>query len=591
VIVKAFAGTGKTFTKIVGVGWAFGHEFWPEIEAGIAKMAGVPVEGFHVTPSAEQQLVWDQLKISAAAGVKSVTYCAFNKSIVTEFGEKWGWLVRLLKDKAKIDLQFATVNSLGYRSVRAAYGWIKPNRNHIEILIGTHLNRDPRQLEREDQTFFRATVALVRMCKLTLTGWTKEHGFDASSITRDELDQLCSHYDIELNGCQDRVYNLVPKILEANRRMDVRGLDFDDQNWLPVVNRLPIERFDLLLVDEAQDLPRVKQEYAILAGERLFVVGDSFQAIYGFAGADVDSIPRMEKLLSEVTAATVLKLTETRRCAKLIVKEAQAIVPDFKAHESNPEGSVIHTTMKEYVTLVQEGDMCLCRVNAPLVSEALRFIKDGRKATIRGRKFGDELVNFVTKKLKAKDPVDLVEKADRWLEMESAKEEKKRFPDEGRLMNLQDKYDCIVAFTEGAETIDQVVSKMQLVFGGKECPTCHRRFDEEVERCFNCKTERDAGGYACGPKLVTPKGILFSSVHRAKGLESKRVFILQPKGATMPHPMAKSDWQRGQEQNLIYVARTRAISELVYVTAGGETVSPAVVQATKDVQRRRGATK
>lgn len=34
----------------------------------------------------------------------------------------------------------------------------------------------------------------------------------------------------------------------------------------------------------------------------------------------------------------ILPLTVTRRCGKAIVKEANKIVPDFKAHESNPEG-------------------------------------------------------------------------------------------------------------------------------------------------------------------------------------------------------------------------------------------------------------
>jgi hypothetical protein len=44
------------------------------------------------------------------------------------------------------------------------------------------------------------------------------------------------------------------------------------------------------------------------------------------------------------------------------------------------------------------------------------------------------------------------------------------------------------------------------------------------------------------------------------------VFLLQLRGASVPHPMAKSAWEREQEQNLLYVAITRAIKELVYVT-------------------------
>ena len=59
---------------------------------------------------------------------------------------------------------------------------------------------------------------------------------------------------------------------------------------------------------------------------------------------------------------------------------------------------------------------------------------------------------------------------------------------------------------------------------------------------------------------------MLSSVHKAKGLEAKRVFILQPEGATMPHPAAHTLWEKEQELHILYVAITRAIEELVYVS-------------------------
>lgn len=289
------------------------------------------------------------------------------------------------------------------------------------------------------------------------------------------------------------------------------------------------------------------------------------QSIYGFAGADTESIPRMEKML---TGCEVLKLTETRRCGKSIVREAQRFVSDFRAHESNPEGLVRNQTLAKYSEEVQDGDMVLCRVNAPLVSQALRLLKSGRKAVIRGRDFGGSLVNFINR-LKAKDIPDLLNKVDIWYENESRKEYRRQNSSEARLMALQDRKDCVEAFCDGDSTIEEVTAKIQLVFAGKECPRCRRHYKEDADRCFNpaCKKEKDlVTGYPCGPKLVTPKGVLFSSVHRAKGLESDRCFILMPEGAKMPHPMAKSAWQREQERHCLYIAVTRAKSELVYVT-------------------------
>lgn len=596
VVVEAFAGTGKTFTQIMGVAWAFAHGMWDEIVRTLAvkinEKAGcqkVDPDTFEVIPSDEQQLVWDALAQSHGHA-KTITYCAFNKSIVTEFSETWGWLVQMLSTLG-ITLQFATVNALGFQTVRRAYGYKKPTGYRNENLIGEILGVDPREYRKDPSGFalLKATDELAGLCKLTLAGWDEETGFDSSKVNADVLQDLCDHFDIEVNGNFNRIAELVPQVLQRSLDPSTgREISFDDQNWLPVVNKLPVSKVDLLLVDEGQDLPRCKQEFARMMGRRIVLVGDVNQAIYGFAGADVDSIPRMRQLLSpNETPLEPLRLTETRRCGKAIVAEAQAIVPDFKAHESNPDGMIryakwvakmekpVDDTPVEfkdgmpYQTLVGDNDMILCRVNAPLVSQALQFIKSGRKAVIRGRNFGGQLIDFV-KKLKAADVPSLIQAVDDWYHTESQKENKRRNPSESKLMAIEDKKDCVIAFTEDATSVADVIEKISLVFAGKECPHCKRKFNEDAERCGNyyCKVkEKDPDtGYDVGAKLMTPKGIIFSSVHRAKGLESDRVFILTPKGASMPHPLAKTPWQKGQEMNLKYVAITRAIHELVWVT-------------------------
>lgn len=60
-------------------------------------------------------------------------------------------------------------------------------------------------------------------------------------------------------------------------------------------------------------------------------------------------------------------------------------------------------------------------------------------------------------------------------------------------------------------------------------------------------------------------GVRLSSIHKAKGLEAERVFLLEPEGASVPHPMARSKQAKEQEYHLRYVAITRAINELVFV--------------------------
>jgi DNA helicase-2/ATP-dependent DNA helicase PcrA len=58
-------------------------------------------------------------------------------------------------------------------------------------------------------------------------------------------------------------------------------------------------------------------------------------------------------------------------------------------------------------------------------------------------------------------------------------------------------------------------------------------------------------------------GICFSTIHKAKGLEADTVHIICPE--LMPSKMAKKDWQYVQEDNLIYVAYTRAKKTLNFV--------------------------
>jgi len=59
------------------------------------------------------------------------------------------------------------------------------------------------------------------------------------------------------------------------------------------------------------------------------------------------------------------------------------------------------------------------------------------------------------------------------------------------------------------------------------------------------------------------KGIILSTIHKAKGLENDRIFFLAPE--LIPSKYATQPWQYEQEQNLFYVAVTRAKHELIYV--------------------------
>ena len=515
VIVTARAGTGKTTTLI----------------EGLKRMRGLTTS---IVPSPQQQAVWDQLNLSRDA--KTVCVVAFNRSIAQE-----------LKDRVPQGCEASTMHSMGLRAVTRTFGRLEVSEYVVPDLIAEILNTDLRQLRKESPVLLKATTDLVSLCKMNLV----DREPMCSEVEHDawikQLDQLASHYDVDMNGSRSKVYPLVAQVLDRCRDPKRQGrIDYDDMIWLPVALDLPVFRFDLLLVDEAQDLNRCQQALAKKAGKRLVLVGDERQAIYGFAGADAESIPRMRRELeAEPAGCVVLPLTVTRRCGKAIVAEARQFVSDFEAHESNPDGSIREAQYPRYKDgqgvwcerpweqtygpAVREGDMVLCRTNAPLVSQCFRFMKRGIKANIQGRDVGQGLVATV-RKSKAERVPDLLRWLENWHDSERTKEQAKNNPSEAQLTAIADRYACLLCFADGLTTTAEVIAKIESVFTDDK----HK------------------------------PGVKFSSVHKAKGLEARNVFILYPPEGGMRTDRMKP-WELQQEDNIRYVAVTRAIEVLTYV--------------------------
>lgn len=519
--VQALAGTGKTTTVI----------------EGIKELKGVRSG---LTPSEQQAEVWKSMGLGRH---DTVRVSAFSSKITEELK---GRLVSSGLDKQGVEAR--GIHSLGLAAVTKRFGRVSAEKAKWVVadlaaeLLGVNL-KDVRGSKVADQIW--AVDSLVSLCKQTLT-----------EPTPDGLDQLASRYDIDLNGSRE-VYDLVPQVLEQCLQPRNNQITFDDMIYLPIKHNLPIYKVDLQVIDESQDLNRMQQELMYRSGYRIVFVGDVHQAIFGFAGADAESMKRMRQTLNggEMPPAAkadpnwrgciTLPLTVTRRCGKAIVREAQKYVPEYQAHESNCEGAISHAKCLEfkgssfgsdlskhtdYRKLVQSGDFILCRCNAPLVSQCFKFIKDGRKAVILGKKVGEGLISLVDKS-KARSVPDLISWLGDWLAREQANESAKKYPSEGRIEGLQDRHDCVMAFCEDAQEVQDVVRKINSIFT-----------DNKGDR-----------------------GITLSSIHKAKGLEARQIFWLRPPGAG-PRTEKMQPWELEQERNLAYVAITRAIESLTYVS-------------------------
>jgi hypothetical protein len=205
-----------------------------------------------------------------------------------------------------------------------------------------------------------------------------------------------------------------------------------------------------------------------------------------------------------------------------------------------------------------EGDFVLCRTNAPLVKLAFKMLKAGKRVNIKGRDIGEGLKAFI-KKSKCKEVGEFLIWLDNFERTGTERINKRRNPDADALVALQDKCACLRVFSEGAMDLKEIHKAIDEVFKGKVCPKCGKSYGEEQKTCWEDRCKEQGKQI----RLVMPKGTLCSSVHRAKGMEAKRVFILRPD--LMPHKKAKTNWEREQEVHLQYVAVTRAIEELIYV--------------------------
>lgn len=311
--------------------------------------------------------------------------------------------------------------------------------------------------------------------------------------------------------------------------------DFVDMLYVPASNadvKLPLA--DWIFVDECQDLNKAQQTMLakmMHAGTRFIAVGDPRQAIYGFAGADAESFETLKAFPNTIE----LPLSVNYRCGSAIIDEVVASNPSINilAHEGALPGIVSATaSFKE----IEDGDMVLCRNTAPLVKLCMQFIKMHKKAYIKGGDIGKQLANMVIRsKAQTLDAFEV------WLGKELkvvfnrlSKSHPKMAPNEIReetaYMVMQEKIEVFTAIIDSAEltSTNQLINWIGELFADNK------------------------------------KGICFSTVHKAKGLEAERVFIIDFM-ELMPAPYAKQPWQQVQEQNLIYVAQTRAKMYFGYI--------------------------
>ncbi|MBW4536408.1 MAG: UvrD-helicase domain-containing protein [Pleurocapsa minor HA4230-MV1] len=430
----------------------------------------------------------------------------------------------------------STVHSAGYQVLKKYLG---VKRLEVEESKYRHLAKsldwfngsDPKQAKIVSLSSF---LKLFEFVRLTL-----------SPLTPQALFGLISHYALDIDKqhlaqISQRIDYLFRVGMDAAATEAV--IDHTDMLWLPVVwqvNQMPGFKFaQRVMVDEAQDMSRLQLEFVLsLAHERakMLFVGDPAQSINGFCGADTDSFRNIQIRLQ----AQKFTLPVCYRCPKTHIKLINKLYPEIPIvpRDNAPPGSI--NVIKEVElwdetkdSRITPGDLVIARCSSSLVDLHLKMIIRGIPSNLVGSSLQQDLLNLLEDIAEQTgfEFQKLAEFSQSYLKFKQSIYEQN---DNGAilLLQLKDQIKAIEAIYNHfqSKSLAELSSNIKQLFGSED--------DEAV---------------------------LLSTVHRAKGMESERVYIAEP--LTLPLLWeGQKEWQEQQEQNLLYVALSRSTKDLFLI--------------------------
>ena len=515
---------------------------------------GINEIDFGFTPSPYQEKIFDFIVhgngnavISAKAGSGKTSTCvtaiklikpknkvmflAFNKSIAEELSQK-------LKDYPNVEVR--TSHSLGFAIIRKnVEGEVELDefkyRRYVKSNISELTTIDVTLTKNQLYNYIESICALVDFARFNL------------AQTVEEVKSLAVKYDVPIffDEC-----DVVIKVLEWGKT-ELNSIDYTDMVWLPVELSMNARAFqkDFIFIDECQDQSLMSIELFLKCfkrGTRFIAVGDEDQCINTFCGSSEEAFQYMK----DYPKTSQFDLPICYRCPKTVVELAKTLVPDIECREDAPKGDIIE---KCWTSSLRSGDMVLCRSKAPLLKVYTKLLRKGIQCHIKGQDIGTNLKKLIEEvdieelNTNLKSDGVFVRLYDNLFEIRNKLMESKGLDyQDATLTNyITNMYDMIKALTVLAENY---TTKTELLSHIDEI------FDE------------------------TREGVILSTIHKAKGLEADNVYILC--NSSMPSSLAKKEWEKNAEQNLIYVAYTRAKKKLGFISE--EEIKPFGISQGED---------
>jgi len=296
--------------------------------------------------------------------------------------------------------------------------------------------------------------------------------------------------------------------------------------------------YDLILVDEGQDLSEIMLDLLFGSPKRIFLVGDTHQGIYGFRHA----VDAMRKL----PADNELELSLSFRFGQELAKLASLYIREAKGVGSfNIEGSPQRNTrVKVYRRLrarqIPRGGAVLARTNLSLFETALRLYENRRPLRFE-RDMGPLLQ-------RVRDTISL---------------------HQGRKEGIQDPF--IAAFRSLAH-MENYAEQMRDHYL-RSLVGIVKRHEPGLSRVLSGMWEHSWKSSELPPAKV----VTLSTVHSAKGEQYGTVILHEdiPQHLEQTGHGGNQEENRDEEVNLGYVAITRASDELMLPEQYTRLFSPA----------------
>lgn len=394
-----------------------------------------------------------------------------------------------------------------------------------------------------------------------------------------------------------RIYLLYQKALKKNSAVDfddllLKGLELLKESV--IAQKKWQEKIQMVLVDEWQDTNKVQYlitKILVARHRNITCVGDASQSIYSWRGADFRNI---NNLIKDFPDITVINLEQNYRSTKVILEAANSIIKKNKSHpvlslwtqnqkgekiivyqaQNQTDEAVFVAEKVKEITQEEKGQeiAVLYRTNAQSRTIEEAFLSYG----IRYKLFGGirfynraEIKDIISLLRLIVNPKDTVSKkrieklGKRRLSLfEKLQKDLREKVDSLSTIKIMD---AILEKTKYLERFkketEENLSRLENI---KELRSVAREFAnirDFLENIALIEAEQKKGGVI--KKEDEENAVFLMTLHSAKGLEFKHVFIVGLEEGIFPHSRSLDDNnQLEEERRLAYVGLTRAKERL-----------------------------